>query len=61
MDVEKVSGLETTSISSIGITTGEDEEETSEEGELPSRFALATGEGTAVEAPEAPMKYHLPA
>jgi len=52
MDVEKVSGLETTSISSIGITTGEDEEETSEEGELPSRFALATGEGTAVEAPE---------
>ena len=52
MDVEKVSGLETTSISSIGIKTDESEEESTEEGELPSRFALATGEGKAVEAPE---------
>lgn len=52
MDVEKVSGLETTSISSIGIKTDEPEDESAEEGELPSRFALATGEGKAVEAPE---------
>ena len=53
MDVETVSGLETTSISNIGIATGDDAaDEPEEEGDLPSRFALATGEGKAVEAPE---------
>ncbi len=52
LDVEKVSGLETTSIASIGITTEDGSDESAEEGELPSRFAVATGEGTAVEAPE---------
>ena len=53
MVVEKVSGLETTSISSIGIST-EDETATdgAEDGELPSRFALVSGEGSEVSAPE---------
>lgn len=52
MDVETVSGLETTSISSFSISTEEASAESEEDGELPSRFALATGEGTPVEAPE---------
>ncbi len=52
MVVEKVSGLESTSISNIGISTeGEDDEE-SANGELPSRFAVVSGEGSEVMAPE---------
>ena len=53
MVVEKVSGLETTSISTIGIAE-EIGEESVEEGEqeLPRQFALSSGEGTAVEAPQ---------
>ena len=52
MVVEKVSGLESTSISSIGISTeGEDDVE-SADGELPSRFAVVSGEGSEVMAPE---------
>ena len=51
--VETVSGLETTSISTIGIAE-EGEEGSVEEGELelPRRFALSSGEGKAVEAPQ---------
>lgn len=54
MEIETVAGLETTSISTIGISTEADdaESEDAENGELPSRFAVATGEGDAVEAPE---------
>lgn len=53
MVVEKVSGLETTSISSIGISTESDAEEADvENGELPSRFAIVSGEGSEVMAPE---------
>ena len=52
MDVETVAGLETTSISSFNITTEEETSENEDSDELPSRFALATGEGTPVEAPE---------
>lgn len=53
MVVETVSGLETTSISTIGIAE-ESDEDSAEEGEqeLPRRFALSSGEGTAVEAPQ---------
>ena len=52
MVVEKVSGLESTSISNIGISTeGEDDDE-SADGELPSRFAVVSGEGSEVMAPE---------
>ena len=53
MVVETVSGLETTSISTIGIAeeSGEDSAEDGEQ-ELPRRFALSSGEGTAVEAPQ---------
>ena len=53
MVVETVSGLETTSISTIGIAeeSGEDSAEEGEQ-ELPRRFALSSGEGTAVEAPQ---------
>lgn len=53
MVVEKVSGLETTSISTISIAeeTGEDSAEDGEQ-ELPRQFALSSGEGTAVEAPQ---------
>ena len=53
MVVETVSGLETTSISTIGIAeeTGEDSAEEGDQ-ELPRRFALSSGEGTAVEAPQ---------
>ncbi|MCQ2055593.1 MAG: Flp pilus assembly complex ATPase component TadA [Fibrobacter sp.] len=52
MEVETVSGLEMTSISSFGISTDESVAEDADDGELPRRFAVATGEGTAVEAPE---------
>ena len=53
MVVETVSGLETTSISTIGIAE-EATDDSVEEGEqeLPRRFALSSGEGTAVEAPQ---------
>ena len=53
MVVETVSGLETTSISTIGIAE-EAAEDSAEEGEqeLPRRFALSSGEGAAVEAPQ---------
>lgn len=53
MDVESVAGLEATSISSVRVQT-ESEEASSEadDGKLPARFAVATGEGTPVEAPE---------
>ena len=53
MVVEKVSGLETTSISSIGISTETDAAEGEEgDSELPSRFAVVSGEGSEVLAPE---------
>ena len=53
MVVETVSGLETTSISTISIAE-EATEDSAEEGEqeLPRRFALSSGEGAAVEAPQ---------
>lgn len=50
--VEHVSGLETTSISNIAISTEENSDDKSSEAALPSRFAVVSGEGTAVEAPE---------
>jgi len=52
IDVETVSGLEATSISTFGLSTELEESEELENGELPTRFAVASGEGTAVEAPE---------
>ena len=53
MVVEKVSGLETTSISNIGISTENDAEGSdAESGELPSRFAIVSGEGDSVMAPD---------
>ena len=53
MVVEKVSGLETTSISSIGISSDDDAEESDDEdGALPSRFAIVSGEGSEVMAPD---------
>ena len=52
MVVEKVSGLESTSISSIGISTEDESEDESANGELPSRFAVVSGEGSEVMAPE---------
>lgn len=52
IEVETVSGLETTSISSIGLASQADETEEDDDGSLPSRFAVATGEGTPVMAPE---------
>lgn len=53
MEVESVAGLESTSISTVQVQA-EAEAETSEEEteKLPSRFAILTGEGTPVEAPE---------
>ena len=53
MVVEKVSGLETTSISTIALAEelGEDSAEEGEQ-ELPRQFALSSAEGTAVEAPQ---------
>lgn len=51
--VETVSGLETTSISTIGIAEeGDDDSVEDGDQELPRRFALSSGEGTAVEAPQ---------
>ena len=51
--VEKVSGLETTSISSIGISTESDDGDGEpDNGELPSRFAIVSGEGSEVLAPD---------
>jgi Tfp pilus assembly pilus retraction ATPase PilT len=53
MVVEKVSGLESTSISNIGISTeSESAEGDASDGELPSRFAVVSGEGSEVSAPE---------
>ena len=53
MVVEKVSGLETTSISSIGISSESDAGDGEpDDGELPSRFAIVSGEGATVLAPE---------
>lgn len=53
MDVEEVAGLESTSISTFQVTgESEDDEADVESDELPSRFAIATGEGTPIEAPE---------
>ncbi|MDD5941109.1 ATPase, T2SS/T4P/T4SS family [Fibrobacter sp.] len=55
VEVEAVAGLESTSISTVQVQVqAETEEETSEEEseKLPSRFAILTGEGTPVEAPE---------
>ena len=51
--VEKVSGLESTSISNIGISTEtEAAAAEGESGELPSRFAVVSGEGSEVAAPD---------
>ena len=53
VEVEAVAGLESTSISTVQVQAepeGEDAEEESEK--LPSRFAILTGEGAPVEAPE---------
>ena len=53
VEVEAVAGLESTSISTVQVQAepeGETDEEETEK--LPSRFAILTGEGTPVEAPE---------
>ena len=52
--IEKVEGLETTSMASVQVPVESETpaEETATE-ELPSQFAVATGEGEAVEAPDA--------
>ncbi|MCF0221725.1 MAG: Flp pilus assembly complex ATPase component TadA [Fibrobacter sp.] len=52
MEVEAVAGLEATSISSFQVKTELDEEPFGENGELPSRFAIALGDGKPVDAPE---------
>lgn len=51
--IEKVEGLETTSMASVQVPVESETpaEETATE-ELPSQFAVATGEGKAVEAPD---------
>ncbi|WP_290766037.1 ATPase, T2SS/T4P/T4SS family [Fibrobacter sp. UBA4297] len=51
--IEKVEGLETTSMASVQVPVENETpaEETATE-ELPSQFAVATGEGEAVEAPD---------
>lgn len=51
--IEKVEGLETTSMASVQVPVESEmpAEETATE-ELPSQFAVATGEGEAVEAPD---------
>lgn len=51
--IEKVEGLETTSMASVQVPVESEKpaEETATE-ELPSQFAVATGEGEAVEAPD---------
>lgn len=53
VEVEAVAGLESTSISTVQVQAETEEESSEEESEkLPSRFAILTGEGTPVEAPE---------
>ncbi len=53
VEVEAVAGLESTSISTVQVQTEAEEETSGEDSEkLPSRFAILTGEGTPVEAPE---------
>ena len=53
MEVEAVAGLESTSISTVQVQSEPEEEVSGEESEkLPSRFAILTGEGAPVEAPE---------
>lgn len=53
MEVETVAGLEATSISNVQVQPESDEvAEAEDDGKLPARFAVATGEGDAVEAPE---------
>ena len=53
VEVEAVAGLESTSISTVQVQAEAEEESSSEDSEkLPSRFAILTGEGTPVEAPE---------
>ena len=51
--IEKVEGLETTSMASVQVPVESEtpDEETATE-ELPAQFAVATGEGKAVEAPD---------
>lgn len=53
VEVEAVAGLESTSISTVQVQSEPESENAEEESEkLPSRFAILTGEGTPVEAPE---------
>lgn len=52
MEMETVSGLETTSISGFGLVDLSDDE-SDDDGSLPSRFAVSTGDGDAVNAPDA--------
>ena len=53
VEVEAVAGLESTSISTVQVQAEPEGETAEEESEkLPSRFAILTGEGTPVEAPE---------
>ncbi len=52
MEVESVAGLEATSISSFQVKSESDESAAEENNELPSRFAIASGEGKPVDAPE---------
>ncbi len=50
---EKVAGLEMTSMANVQVPVeSEVDDKEPEEGELPSQFAVATGEGKAVEAPD---------
>ena len=53
VEVEAVAGLEATSMGTVQVKSESDASSAEEsEGKLPRRFALATGEGTPVEAPE---------
>lgn len=53
MDVETVAGLESTSIGSVQVQAESlDDVDEADGGKLPARFAVASGEGTPVEAPE---------
>ena len=53
VEVEAVAGLESTSISTVQVQAEAEEESSGEDSEkLPSRFAILTGEGAPVEAPE---------
>lgn len=59
MEMETVSGLETTSIAGFGLVDLSNDEEEDENG-LPSRFTVVTGEGEPVEAPDTlPIKAKL--